>query len=867
MAFKRTIVSLKNCDSNGSSRNVKATVGSNDSRNNGFSSTKDSIKSPRLKQTNEKTFNNSKSSCIKKQANAILESIRHSLISGAKVYVRLDEKHPNALWFQGDLVSHDPGSDKYKVDVYAMSSEDGHLESSEDTTRFFVTKANLALSKPSEHVLSVGTHVIASLISGIIAERPNPELNGNKYLVFLENGAAEYFHQSEVFQVAQGRYDFSNVSVEMPVHYRLWLQDYFERYPQRLRTKYLKNDIIQYNRGSYERPCWQRARITRAKRKESLIEISLESTEFRDKSIRLKVYQASPKLYKYHERVANYIKKHGSAFNPSLAMASAAEDQQRPNNSVQRSQVRASNYTLSIRRSKQSLKPQKIQLRSKNIETTLTLPEKGDKVTVLARVPPITLPKPRASKRHTCSTSCSLVKVDLLALRGLNPFFFPLFLGFRYDASNCLYISPCGIQLKSLEEVQQYLVATECLLDIDCFTFERVNFSNDKISSPHAHFTFIPDISNGLEFQPISLINFTDQSTLDPEFTYIADRILDKMTGYQKIITHTVDEDVEEADPFLPCCDCTDNCSNADTCACIQSTINNEYERKCSSLNSDEKETEGYTHKRLLEPARFGIYECNRQCPCNKFCPNRVVQNGMKCVLQIFMTPEKGWGVRSLYDIPRGTFVSTYAAKVMRDESVNELDVYTANLDFIECAEAHKEGYEESCQASISDESESIDLESGYSSCSPKSDSHAFQNASHRDVHQNSPSLKDTFNDSLPRKRISQPASSLSNSMSKKIKPWKSVRDFFPDEDPFVLDAQIFGNIGRFYNHSCDPNMFIQNVFIDTHDLRLPHVAFFTNRFVHAFDELTWDYSYEIDSVPKQIACKCGTDECRKRLL
>ena len=30
--------------------------------------------------------------------------------------------------------------------------------------------------------------------------------------------------------------------------------------------------------------------------------------------------------------------------------------------------------------------------------------------------------------------------------------------------------------------------------------------------------------------------------------------------------------------------------------------------------------------------------------------------------------------------------------------------------------------------------------------------------------------------------------------------------------------------------HSCGPNMFVQNVFIDTHDLRFPWVAFFAKK-------------------------------------
>jgi hypothetical protein len=54
------------------------------------------------------------------------------------------------------------------------------------------------------------------------------------------------------------------------------------------------------------------------------------------------------------------------------------------------------------------------------------------------------------------------------------------------------------------------------------------------------------------------------------------------------------------------------------------------------------------------------------------------------------------------------------------------------------------------------------------------------------------------------------------------------LRRVFDDESLFVVDAQDRGNIGRFFNHSCDPNMEVQMVFHETHDIRLPLIAFFT---------------------------------------
>lgn len=82
------------------------------------------------------------------------------------------------------------------------------------------------------------------------------------------------------------------------------------------------------------------------------------------------------------------------------------------------------------------------------------------------------------------------------------------------------------------------------------------------------------------------------------------------------------------------------------------------------------------------------------------------------------------------------------------------------------------------------------------------------------------------------------------------------------------MDAKSKGNIGRYLNHSCDPNVFVQNCFVDTHDIRFPWLAFFTSRFVTAGQELCWDYNYVVDQVEgKEIYCACGADECRERLL
>ena len=46
----------------------------------------------------------------------------------------------------------------------------------------------------------------------------------------------------------------------------------------------------------------------------------------------------------------------------------------------------------------------------------------------------------------------------------------------------------------------------------------------------------------------------------------------------------------------------------------------------------------------------------------------------------------------------------------------------------------------------------------------------------------------------------------------------------------------------RFLNHSCDPNVHVQHVLVDTHDLRLPWSSFFATRDIKAGEVYTFFY-------------------------
>ena len=52
----------------------------------------------------------------------------------------------------------------------------------------------------------------------------------------------------------------------------------------------------------------------------------------------------------------------------------------------------------------------------------------------------------------------------------------------------------------------------------------------------------------------------------------------------------------------------------------------------------------------------------------------------------------------------------------------------------------------------------------------------------------------------------------------------------------FVLYLRLYCtyvDLSCVFQHSCFPNAFVQNVFVDTHDLRFPWIAFFAGQYVY----------------------------------
>ncbi|EXC02084.1 Histone-lysine N-methyltransferase, H3 lysine-9 specific SUVH5 [Morus notabilis] len=91
------------------------------------------------------------------------------------------------------------------------------------------------------------------------------------------------------------------------------------------------------------------------------------------------------------------------------------------------------------------------------------------------------------------------------------------------------------------------------------------------------------------------------------------------------------------------------------------------------------------------------------------------------------------------------------------------------------------------------------------------------------------------------------------------------------DGEGFTIDAAEYGNVGRFINHSCTPNLYAQNVLYDHEDKRIPHIMLFAAENIRPLEELTFHYNYVADQVRDsngniKKSCFCGSHECTGRL-
>ncbi|XP_068840733.1 histone-lysine N-methyltransferase SETDB2 isoform X2 [Capricornis sumatraensis] len=430
-------------------------------------------------------------------------------------------------------------------------------------------------------------------------------------------------------------------------------------------------------------------------------------------------------------------------------------------------------------------------------------------------------------QKHECSGTC-LMKMPF-TFKGENPLQLPVKCHFQRrhaktnSHSSALHVSyktPCGRSLRNMEEVFRYLLETECnFLFTDNFSFNTYVQLTRNYPKEEEIVSDV-DISNGVESVPISFCNEIDNRKL-PQFKY-------RKTMWPRAYYLN-----SFSNMFTDSCDCSEGCVDITKCACLQLTARN---AKTCPLSSN-KITAGYKYKRLERQIPTGIYECSLLCKCDRrMCQNRVVQHGPQVRLQVFKTEKKGWGVRCLDDIDRGTFVCIYSGRLLSRSDTEKPDTVDEN------------GKEENIMKNMFSKKRKIEVADCEVEVIPIE-------LEARPRSMETQEYPPKFHNNTKEPIIGMKYNSIA-----RIRYHSVIRS--PKTKTVIIQHN-----GK-NMHSCCPNLLVQNVFVETHDRNFPLVAFFTNRYVKARTELTWDYGYEAGTMPeKEILCQCGVNKCRKKIL
>ncbi|XP_050225970.1 histone-lysine N-methyltransferase, H3 lysine-9 specific SUVH5-like [Mercurialis annua] len=86
----------------------------------------------------------------------------------------------------------------------------------------------------------------------------------------------------------------------------------------------------------------------------------------------------------------------------------------------------------------------------------------------------------------------------------------------------------------------------------------------------------------------------------------------------------------------------------------------------------------------------------------------------------------------------------------------------------------------------------------------------------------------------------------------------------------YTIDASRHGNVGRFINHSCFPNLYVQSVVHGDHVDKFSHIMLFAMRDIPPLQELTYDYKHRLGEIRckngdfKRKECNCESANCIK---
>lgn len=755
----------------------------------------------------------------------------------------------------------------------------------------FVDAEKYQVARVQDHkdCLKVTKRVIAGLtdtklLPGIIGAEPHED-NKNRYLVLMDDGSASYFKPNQVYPILwQGARPWEDVRYLNDEDTFAYVRYYFGQYPRRHLLLARVGDELSLEREGDT----VNAQV-----------VGLDCDTVRllyEDNTEESIYLGSPRFLKRNavvqKQLANHMRSWDNYHNDIVmncheyhkTAAIALDEVFYQCLDRTDKKVILSGYSKNNTARKSSTRENNI---SEKVKITLDDDEVYENRDDIEQIEYDVIVATNKAHRIKCCPECLIVEgvkteltiKDITAeFRHISDLKVPLLFGWKRKLICLLnttkkgdvkkricviYEAPCGKILTQARSIKLYLSATSSMMDIDYFSFDKeivLNRSLGLVEGNHYVENIACDSKTGLlsENKFISVLNQFTEEQLPVDFEY-----RNESFPHPLLLEKGFSFNVE----FKSGCDCNDDCNQRSTCACHQ-LIEDFY--GSNQYNKGTIETKcHYNHKRLYEQVGTGIFECNEMCSCSSKCPNRVVQNGIRFRLLVRKTLNKGWGVVTLDDIPKGAFICTYAAELLDDaDQYGNSDMYYADLDYITVNEEKKLGNYEDDEhdEGIADNSEE-DSESDESP--PRGESEdaleATSSSSQDYVPQSRYPRRQAQYSTIQLIAAQQNGSKTVNSKQKQN--FLRIHKILESRD-FTLDARVRGNVGRFFNHSCDPNSFVQNVFINTHDLRFPHVAFFAQKSIKAMEEITWNYNYKMGCMEgRRIDCHCGASNCRGRIL
>uniref|UniRef100_T1JJ95 Histone-lysine N-methyltransferase n=1 Tax=Strigamia maritima TaxID=126957 RepID=T1JJ95_STRMM len=212
-------------------------------------------------------------------------------------------------------------------------------------------------------------------------------------------------------------------------------------------------------------------------------------------------------------------------------------------------------------------------------------------------------------------------------------------------------------------------------------------------------------------------------------------------------------------------CNCVSSCDST-SCSCLQNYGTN-YDKNGLFLPHD---SDGMS---------IPVIECNSSCTCSQSCKNRQVQHGIQIPLCVYWTYTKGWGLKTLEDIPNRKFVCEYAGEIINHD------------------EAKKR-------------------------C----------------------------------KKLNSTCDNYLLAVLEHLSDGQIVETY--------VDPRLKGNVGRFINHSCEPNLKMVPIRVEN---TIPKFCLFAQRNILAGEELTFDYSGDVNTTSdvgdsNRKKCLCNSDKC-----